>query len=90
MTGAVGSLLLDWYGWPSVFYFSGGLTLLWVGYVYRCLLSERGTCHSLGSLGGLVHSWCLVPSREGPLNPESRWAQGPGAVALPSREGCSR
>ncbi|KAM9682838.1 voltage-gated purine nucleotide uniporter SLC17A9 isoform 2-T2 [Dama dama] len=42
VTGAVGSLLLDWYGWPSVFYFSGGLTLLWVGYVYRCLLNERG------------------------------------------------
>nr|XP_055163494.1 solute carrier family 17 member 9 isoform X2 [Nyctereutes procyonoides] len=35
VTGAVGSLLLDWYGWPSVFYFSGGLTLLWVCYVYR-------------------------------------------------------
>lgn len=90
MTGAVGSLLLDWYGWPSVFYFSGGLTLLWVGYVYRCLLNERGTCRSLGRLGGLVPSWCLVPSREGPLNPESRWAGGPGAVALPSREGCPK
>ncbi|XP_032734708.1 solute carrier family 17 member 9 isoform X3 [Lontra canadensis] len=35
VTGAVGSLLLDRYGWPSVFYFSGGLTLLWVCYVYR-------------------------------------------------------
>ncbi|XP_040494514.1 solute carrier family 17 member 9 isoform X3 [Ursus americanus] len=35
VTGAMGSLLLDWYGWPSVFYFSGGLTLLWVCYVYR-------------------------------------------------------
>lgn len=74
MTGAVGSLLLDWYGWPSVFYFSGGLTLLWVGYVYRCLLNERGMCHSRGRLGGLVPSWCLIPSREVPLNPESRWA----------------
>ncbi|XP_037009446.2 solute carrier family 17 member 9 isoform X4 [Artibeus jamaicensis] len=42
VTGAVGSLLLDWYGWPSVFYLSGGLTLLWVCYVYRYLLSEQG------------------------------------------------
>ncbi|XP_026359673.1 solute carrier family 17 member 9 isoform X8 [Ursus americanus] len=42
VTGAMGSLLLDWYGWPSVFYFSGGLTLLWVCYVYRYLLSEKG------------------------------------------------
>ncbi|XP_036101003.1 solute carrier family 17 member 9 isoform X5 [Molossus molossus] len=37
VTGAVGSLLLDWYGWQSVFYLSGGLTLLWVCYVYRSL-----------------------------------------------------
>lgn len=42
VTGAVGSLLLDWYGWPSVFYFSGGLTLLWVCYVYRYLLTGKG------------------------------------------------
>lgn len=90
MTGAVGSLLLDWYGWPSVFYFSGGLTLLWVGYVYRCLLNERGTSRSPGRLGGLVPYWCLVPSREGPLNPESRWARGAGAAALPSRDGCPK
>ncbi|XP_036085091.1 solute carrier family 17 member 9 isoform X3 [Rousettus aegyptiacus] len=41
VTGAVGSLLLDWYGWQSVFYVSGGLTLLWVCYVYRYLLSEQ-------------------------------------------------
>ncbi|KAM5304639.1 voltage-gated purine nucleotide uniporter SLC17A9 isoform 2-T2 [Glossophaga mutica] len=41
VTGAVGSLLLDWCGWPSVFYLSGGLTLLWVCYVYRYLLSEQ-------------------------------------------------
>lgn len=43
LTGAVGSLLLDRYGWPSVFYFSGGLTLLWVCYVYKCLLNGKGT-----------------------------------------------
>uniref|UniRef100_A0A8D1V8X6 Voltage-gated purine nucleotide uniporter SLC17A9 n=1 Tax=Sus scrofa TaxID=9823 RepID=A0A8D1V8X6_PIG len=50
VTGAVGSLLLDWYGWPSVFYFSGGLTLLWVWYVYKCLLSERDLILALGVL----------------------------------------
>lgn len=48
MTGAVGSLLLDWYGWQSVFYFSGGLTLLWVCYVYRYLLSEQGNHSRVG------------------------------------------
>ncbi|XP_032205976.1 solute carrier family 17 member 9 isoform X4 [Mustela erminea] len=55
VTGAVGSLLLDRYGWPSVFYFSGGLTLLWVCYVYRCLLNRKGTVArphpGLGHLG---------------------------------------
>ncbi|XP_032734707.1 solute carrier family 17 member 9 isoform X2 [Lontra canadensis] len=55
VTGAVGSLLLDRYGWPSVFYFSGGLTLLWVCYVYRCLLNGKGTVArphpGLGHLG---------------------------------------
>ncbi|KAM4842726.1 voltage-gated purine nucleotide uniporter SLC17A9 [Thomomys bottae] len=39
--GAAGSLLLDWCGWQSVFYFSGGLTLLWVCYLYRHLLSGK-------------------------------------------------
>lgn len=48
MTGAVGSLLLDWCGWPSVFYFSGGLTLLWVCYVDRYLLSEKGNRGRVG------------------------------------------
>ncbi|XP_039093008.1 solute carrier family 17 member 9 [Hyaena hyaena] len=50
VTGAVGSLLLDWYGWPSVFYFSGGLTLLWVCYVYRYLLSEKDLLPAVGVL----------------------------------------
>ncbi|XP_058418296.1 voltage-gated purine nucleotide uniporter SLC17A9 isoform X1 [Diceros bicornis minor] len=50
VTGAVGSLLLDWYGWQSVFYFSGGLTLLWVCYVYRYLLSEQDLLLALGVL----------------------------------------
>ncbi|XP_047398530.1 solute carrier family 17 member 9 isoform X2 [Sciurus carolinensis] len=50
VTGAVGSLLLDWCGWQSVFYFSGGLTLLWVCYVYRYLLSEKDLVLALGVL----------------------------------------
>ncbi|KAM9248932.1 voltage-gated purine nucleotide uniporter SLC17A9 [Dugong dugon] len=48
VTGSVGSLLLDWYSWPSVFYLSGGLTLLWVCYVYRYLLSEKDLVMALG------------------------------------------
>ncbi|KAM6164106.1 voltage-gated purine nucleotide uniporter SLC17A9 [Rhynchocyon petersi] len=50
VTGGVGSLLLDWYGWPSVFYVSGGLTLLWVYYVYRYLLSEKELLMALDTL----------------------------------------
>nr|XP_055228600.1 solute carrier family 17 member 9 isoform X12 [Gorilla gorilla gorilla] len=50
LTGAVGSLLLEWYGWQSIFYFSGGLTLLWVWYVYRYLLSEKDLILALGVL----------------------------------------
>lgn len=40
--GAAGSLLLDWYGWESVFYFSGLLTLLWVYCTCKYLLTEKG------------------------------------------------
>ncbi|XP_026942567.1 voltage-gated purine nucleotide uniporter SLC17A9 isoform X2 [Sagmatias obliquidens] len=66
VTGAVGSLLLDWYGWPSVFYFSGGLTLLWVCYVYRCLLGEKDLILALGILAqGLpVSRHTKVPWRQ--------------------------
>ncbi|XP_053104934.1 solute carrier family 17 member 9 [Hemicordylus capensis] len=39
--GAAGSLLLDWYGWESVFYFSGVLTLLWVYCMCKYLLNEK-------------------------------------------------
>lgn len=57
MTGVVGSLLLDWCGWQSVFYFSGGLTLLWVCYVYRYLLNEKGTVATwVGASASSAHS----------------------------------
>nr|XP_055163486.1 solute carrier family 17 member 9 isoform X1 [Nyctereutes procyonoides] len=66
VTGAVGSLLLDWYGWPSVFYFSGGLTLLWVCYVYRYLLTGKELILALGVLAqGLpVSRHTKVPWRQ--------------------------
>lgn len=62
VTGAVGSLLLDWYGWQSVFYVSGGLTLLWVCYVYRYLLSEQG---NRGRVGARHTRSC--PEGQGPV-----------------------
>uniref|UniRef100_A0A8C3M1C0 Solute carrier family 17 member 9 n=1 Tax=Chrysolophus pictus TaxID=9089 RepID=A0A8C3M1C0_CHRPC len=40
-TYTAGSLLLDWYGWESVFYFSGLLTLLWVYCTCKYLLTEK-------------------------------------------------
>lgn len=42
-------MLLDQCGWQSVFYFSGGLTLLWAYYVYRYLLNEKGNCSHVAS-----------------------------------------
>lgn len=50
VTGGVGSVLLDQCGWQSVFYFSGGLTLLWAYYVYRYLLNEKDLVLALGFL----------------------------------------
>ncbi|XP_030067815.1 voltage-gated purine nucleotide uniporter SLC17A9 [Microcaecilia unicolor] len=49
--GGVGSLLLDWYGWESVFYFAGLCTLFWVYWMYRHLLSEKELTVSLEDLG---------------------------------------
>lgn len=50
VTGGIGSVLLDRCGWQSVFYFSGGLTLLWAYYVYKYLLDEKDLVLALGVL----------------------------------------
>ncbi|XP_048353670.1 solute carrier family 17 member 9 [Sphaerodactylus townsendi] len=41
LMGGAGSVLLEWYGWESVFYFSGLLTLLWVYCMSKYLLNEQ-------------------------------------------------
>nr|XP_033818568.1 solute carrier family 17 member 9 isoform X2 [Geotrypetes seraphini] len=48
--GGVGSFLLDWYGWESVFYFAGLCTLFWVYWMHRHLLSEKEHTISLEDL----------------------------------------
>ncbi|XP_025028224.1 solute carrier family 17 member 9 isoform X1 [Python bivittatus] len=48
--GVAGSLLLDWYGWESVFYLSGLLTLLWVYCMCKFLLPEKEIIISLHDL----------------------------------------
>uniref|UniRef100_A0A8C9NNS7 Voltage-gated purine nucleotide uniporter SLC17A9 n=1 Tax=Serinus canaria TaxID=9135 RepID=A0A8C9NNS7_SERCA len=51
LIGGAGSLLLDWYGWESVFYFSGLLTLLWVYCTCKYLLSEKGESSCIPGAG---------------------------------------
>ncbi|KAJ8257319.1 hypothetical protein GJAV_G00184320 [Gymnothorax javanicus] len=54
LIGGVGSLMLDLYGWESVFYVSGLLSLLWAYCMWKCLLKGEGpiiTLESLGSAG---------------------------------------
>uniref|UniRef100_A0A2D4MD48 Voltage-gated purine nucleotide uniporter SLC17A9 n=1 Tax=Micrurus spixii TaxID=129469 RepID=A0A2D4MD48_9SAUR len=48
--GAAGSLLLDWYGWESVFYLSGLLTLLWVYCMCKFILPQKEIIVSLHDL----------------------------------------
>uniref|UniRef100_A0A673MCA3 Solute carrier family 17 member 9-like n=1 Tax=Sinocyclocheilus rhinocerous TaxID=307959 RepID=A0A673MCA3_9TELE len=52
--GGVGSLMLDLYGWESVFYVSGLLSVLWAYCMWKYLLKGEGpiiTLESLGSAG---------------------------------------
>uniref|UniRef100_A0A8C6V9Z3 Solute carrier family 17 member 9 n=1 Tax=Naja naja TaxID=35670 RepID=A0A8C6V9Z3_NAJNA len=48
--GVAGSLLLDWYGWESVFYLSGLLTLLWVYCMCKFILPQKEIIVSLHDL----------------------------------------
>lgn len=52
--GGAGSLMLDLYGWESVFYASGLLSVLWAYCMWKYLLKGEGpiiTLESLGSTG---------------------------------------
>lgn len=42
MIGGVGSLMLDLYGWESVFYISGLLSVLWAYCMWKYLLKGEG------------------------------------------------
>eukprot|EP00079_Xenopus_tropicalis_P014063 XP_002944466.2 PREDICTED: solute carrier family 17 member 9 [Xenopus tropicalis] len=49
--GGAGSLLLEWYGWKSVFYFAGFLTLLWGYGLSTYLLKEKERIVTVEDLG---------------------------------------
>ncbi|TSM04904.1 Solute carrier family 17 member 9 [Bagarius yarrelli] len=52
--GGLGSVMLDLYGWESVFYISGLLSVLWAYCMWKYLLKGEGpiiTLESLGSAG---------------------------------------
>ncbi|XP_042585592.1 solute carrier family 17 member 9 [Cyprinus carpio] len=48
LVGGVGSLMLDWFGWGSVFYGAGLLAVCWTCFVWKYLL--QGPSFSLDSL----------------------------------------
>ncbi|XP_043566003.1 solute carrier family 17 member 9b [Chiloscyllium plagiosum] len=55
--GAFGSVLLDWFGWESVFYFSGIPSILWAYCMWKYFLKGEDQIISLESLGNsLVNS----------------------------------
>ncbi|XP_053309620.1 solute carrier family 17 member 9 [Spea bombifrons] len=49
--GGAGSLLLEWYGWESVFYFAGFLTLIWGYCLSTYLLKGKGGFLAFEDLG---------------------------------------
>ncbi|KAM8946686.1 voltage-gated purine nucleotide uniporter SLC17A9 [Pelodytes ibericus] len=51
LIGGAGSLLLEWYGWESVFYFAGFLTLLWGYCVSSYILKDRDKMLTFDDLG---------------------------------------
>ncbi|XP_075956957.1 voltage-gated purine nucleotide uniporter SLC17A9-like isoform X1 [Anarhichas minor] len=50
--GGAGSFMLDLYGWQSVFYVSGLLSVLWAYCMWKYLLKGEGPIITLESLGG--------------------------------------
>ncbi|XP_012510075.1 PREDICTED: solute carrier family 17 member 9 isoform X4 [Propithecus coquereli] len=85
LTGVVGSALLEWHSWQSVFYFSGSLTLLWAWYVHRPRpglgrpgAGPAGVQAQQGPLeAALPEAVCLV--RRGPGD---RWVSEGGTLVL--------
>uniref|UniRef100_A0A8C7XMN5 Solute carrier family 17 member 9b n=1 Tax=Oryzias sinensis TaxID=183150 RepID=A0A8C7XMN5_9TELE len=51
LIGGAGSLMLDLYGWESVFYISGFMSVLWAYCMWKYLLKGEGPLISLESLG---------------------------------------
>lgn len=57
MIGGGGSLMLDLYGWESVFYVSGLLAVLWAYCMWKCLLNGEGKA-GVARLGEVLCSGC--------------------------------
>ncbi|XP_075032822.1 voltage-gated purine nucleotide uniporter SLC17A9 [Mixophyes fleayi] len=51
LIGGFGSLLLEWYGWETVFYFAGSLSLVWVYCLSTYLLKESERILTFEDLG---------------------------------------
>ncbi|AWP10384.1 putative solute carrier family 17 member 9-like isoform 2 [Scophthalmus maximus] len=52
MAGGMGSIMLDRYGWESMFYFTGFLSWLWALLVWQCFLKGEVSPRQLESLSG--------------------------------------
>lgn len=52
MIGGAGSLMLDLYGWESVFYVSGVLSVLWAYCMWKYLLKGEGKFSLLKVMSG--------------------------------------
>lgn len=64
--GGAGSIMLELYGWESVFYISGILAVLWAYCMWKFMLKGEGNCSIISrktcvidSLAGLV--WACAP-----------------------------
>lgn len=45
--GGAGSVMLELYGWESVFYISGILAVLWAYCMWKCMLKGEGNCSNM-------------------------------------------